>query len=144
MADNPTFQIPKEVIEPIIQAHVTTAVMNALGGHQKLVSDAVASVLTQSVDSDGKPSSSSYYGKPFIEHVMTKCIRDAVLQAVQEEMPKHKDVIRAHISSQLRQKNSPLLKQFVDGMAGALADPDNLKYAINVSYETAEQRRNRR
>jgi len=37
MSSNPTLQIPRDVIEPIIQAHVTEAVLNALGGQNELV-----------------------------------------------------------------------------------------------------------
>lgn len=141
---NPTFQIPRDVIEPIIQAHVASAVVAALGGGTKVVEDAVARILNEKVDRNGNPERyADLSNTTWIVHAMRRVLREAIIDTVNEEMPKHKEAIRALISKELRKSNSPLLKQFVDGMTGALSDKNMLAYRMTVAFETAEERRNR-
>lgn len=142
--DAPTFQIPRDVIEPIIQAHVASAVVAALGGGTQMIEAAVARVMNETVDGDGRPTTSGYQTSPWILHTMRKMLREAIVAAVTEEMPKHKDAIRKLIERDLRKANSPLLRQFVEGMAAAVVSPDTLKYRLHVSYETDAERSARR
>jgi hypothetical protein len=141
---SPTFQIPRDVIEPIIKAHVASAVIEALGGGTKLVEDAIMRILSEKVDSEGRPTNSDYNSTTWVLHAMRKALREEILATVSAELPKHREAIRGLIQRELRKSNSPLLKQFVDGMVGVLSDKDALSYRMTVQFETAEERRNRR
>lgn len=131
MAD-PTFQIPKDIINPIIQASVNEAVIRALDGPQQLVTKAIAGVLQMTVDSEGKPCS---YGssRPWIDWVIGDCIKKAARAAIEEFMVTEKDRIKAELVLQLSKKNSPLVKQLVEQMAGAISSESNLKWHLNVT-----------
>ncbi len=130
----PTFQIPKDVINPIIEAHVTTAVINALDGKDRLIEEAVRWVLFMKVDSDGK--STSYNGISFVQWAMMKCVREAVKKAIEENMEKHKEEIKKAIAKELsKPSTSPLAKQLINGMVEAMTAPEVLKYRIKVEYD---------
>lgn len=133
MADSPTFQIPKEVIEPIIQAHVTSAVTAALGGQGRLLEAAITGVLTQKVDSNGKPSN---YGSDiqFMQWAMREAVCNAVQRSLQEEVAKHEEQIRELLVAQLRKSNSPLVKNLVEGMTKGVIDACSNKWHLSVTY----------
>jgi hypothetical protein len=130
----PTFQIPKDVIQPIIDAHVKTAIITALDGKDRLIEDAVKWVLFMKVDSEGKPSSYSS-SISFIQWVMQTCVRKAVKDAIEENMGKHKEEIKKAIAKEISNaRTSPLAKQLINGMVEAMTAPEVLKYRIKVEY----------
>lgn len=130
----PTFQIPTDVIEPIIQAHVTTAIITALGGHQHLMERAITGVLTQKVNSEGKPSN---YGSDiqYIQWAMQTAVTNAVTKVLQEEVAKQEDQIRALLTAELRKSKSPLVKQLIEGMTKGVVNATQNKWQIKVSYD---------
>jgi hypothetical protein len=130
---NPTIQIPQDIIEPIIQAEITRAVFEAMGPKHVVLEKAVASILTMSVDSEGKPS--SYNGKPWIDWVVGKAVRDAAQAAITEHIATHGEVIKKQLAAELAKKNSPLVKQLIEGMVGAITHPDALRWRLNVSFD---------
>lgn len=130
---NPTFEIPKDIINPIIQASVNEAVLRALDGPQNLVSSAILGLLNTKVDRDGKPSSYSD-SRPWIDWVIGDCVKTAARRAIEEHLEAHKDELRAQLAAQLQKKNSPLVKQLVEGMVNAVTSERMLKYGITVSY----------
>lgn len=135
MAD-PNFTIPKEIIDPIIQAHVDKAVLEALDGPQNLVSKAILMVLNQKVDSTGKPSSySSDRDRPWIDWVIGECIRSAAQQAIVSHIETHQEEMKKILVKELGAKNSKLAKQLAEGMVGAISSPEFLKYKINVTFD---------
>jgi hypothetical protein len=134
MADNPTFQIPKDVIEPIIQAHIAAAVTAALSGQDQLMNKAVHMVLNQKVDSNGKPDSyPSSSSITFIQWAMREALQKATKDALVAEVAKHADVIRANIAAQLKNSKSPIVQKLVEGLVGALVNPDTLKYRLTIT-----------
>ena len=125
--------IPRDVIEPIVQAKVALAVAEALGGHQDLVALAVTAVLTAKVDSDGRVGNyANRDSLSYVQWIMRDCIRKTVSKVLQDEMPKHEHVIREHIIAQLQNKKSPLVKQLVEGMVKAVTSPNTLAYRLTV------------
>lgn len=130
----PTFQIPSDVIAPIIQAHVSTAVGQALDGHKALIDGLIAQILNAPVDREGKVAHYAT-GTTYIQHLMQKVVRDAVESTLKTELAKHQDTLRKHLVRELTNSKSPLVKQLVEGMLGALTDPGALKYRLSVTYD---------
>jgi hypothetical protein len=129
----PTFQIPKEIIDPIIKAHVNDAVLQALDGPNKAVSGAILAVIQTPVDNDGKPT--SWNGRPWIDWVIGDCIRKATRAAIEAQLAEHGDKLKQALMREMTRKNSPLVKSLIEGMVGAMTNPDVLKYRINVTYD---------
>ena len=135
MNESSTFHIPKDVIEPIIQAHVTAAVASALAGKEHLVSEAISAVLNRKVDSSGTPSTYSS-SVSWMQWVMDKCIQEATQKAIEEALITHGETLKKTLITELQRKNSPLAKQLVGGLMNALTDKDLLRYRITVAHES--------
>lgn len=133
MSDSPTFQIPKEIIDPIIKAHVNEAVIKALDGPQRLVSNAILSVIQTQVDRDGKPT--TWNGTPWIDYVIADCIREAARDAIKEFLATQRERIKADMAAQLSRKNSPLIKQLCEGLVGSITSESTLKYRLNIAFD---------
>ena len=128
--------IPKDMIEPIIQAHVARAVLEAMGDKVALMHTAVARVLNAEVDYEGRPA--SYHrteNLTWLQHQMQECIRKATREAIEEAFSGRKDAIKAQILEQLRSKKSPLANQLVEAMTAALTNEQSLKYSLEVSFK---------
>lgn len=137
MADQstPTLSIPKDVIEPIIQASIAAAVANALGDNASILRTAIDRVLTQKVDERGTPS--SYSGRPFIDYLVSDSLRLAITAAVHEAMTLHREAVRAGVLRELAKKNSPFVKQLVDGMVSSVFDPKRFSYSLKIVVDGA-------
>jgi hypothetical protein len=138
MADNPTFQIPKDVIEPIITANVAAAVLAAFADKSKLMEIAVSKVLTAKVEKDsGKPTTSDYYATTYIQWLMENVVKNAVAEAIKEQVGLHKEALKKAIATELgiSKKYSPLAKQLINGMCEAMSHPDLLRYRIKVEFD---------
>lgn len=133
MAENPTFQIPKDVIEPIIQAHITEAVIRALGGQDDLVKRAVSFAMNVQVDRDGKPT--SYNGQSWIVWAMGESLRKAAKFAIEEHLAKNGEIIKQQLAKELRSSKSVLAKQLIESMVGNMTREDNIRYRLTVTAE---------
>lgn len=135
MADNATLQLPRDLIEGAINAHIQTALAAALGDKAKILETAVAQVLTAKVDSEGKPGRGYGHDVEFIQWAVRDCVMKAVREALQQEITKHEAVIKKHIAEQLSRKNSPLLKQLVDTMTTGMVSAASDRWRLTVSYD---------
>jgi hypothetical protein len=131
---NPTLQIPKDVIEPIIQANITAAIAQAMGNGTQVIQQAIASILATSVDSEGKPSS---YGnsRRWIDWAVGDSLRKAAKAAIDEHIAAHREAIQKQLVAELSKKNSPLIKSMVEGMMKSCFSESNLKYRLTVTAE---------
>ena len=131
---NPTLQIPSDVINPIIEANIQAAVAQALGPVSNRISEFVTTVLRMNVDSEGKPSS---YGnsKPWIDWAIGDALRRAAKAAIDEQVEKLKDQMKAHIATELTKKNSTLHKQLAEGLVNGVFSADSLKWRLNITTE---------
>ena len=60
--EDPTFKIPRDVIQPIIEAKVSSALLEALGDQQWLVRNCISTVLEQKVNDQGGKCEDYYKG----------------------------------------------------------------------------------
>ena len=131
--NNPTLQIPKDIIEPIIQAEIIRSIVEAMGPKQVVMQHAIASILNLSVDGEGKPS--NYNGRPWIEWIIGNEIRQAAKAAIVEHVAAHGEQIKRQLTLELAKKNSPIVRQLIESMVGGMTNPENLKWRLNVNCE---------
>ena len=141
MTDNATVQIPNDVLTPIIEAKITEALSGALGNNAQLLRLAVEKVLTQKVDTDGKPSRGYGNDVAFIDYITSNALREAVKVAVQEALTAQKEIVRAALLRELQRKNSPFVKQLVTGMIEGTFDASRIKYGVTVNVTPKEDYR---
>lgn len=133
---NPTFTIPREIIDPIIQAQVGKAITEALGGREMLIDKAISYVLTQKVDERGnRDTYNSSNSHTWLQWVMGECIRQAAKQAIMEVMTKHKEMVAKAMVEQLRNSRSPLAKQFAESLlTGIAGDAQRLEWRLKIEF----------
>lgn len=131
-----TLQVPNDVIDPIIRAEVTRAIIEAMGNKGNILTTAIAGILATQVDGEGKVSSySSDRGRSWLDWAIGNALRSAAKDAITEVMTTHKETIKAAMVVELQKKNSPLVKQLIEGMVNAASHPDVLKYRISIAYD---------
>lgn len=134
----PTLSIPRDVIEPIINAHVNTALLAALGDGSDLMRKAISAVLFTQVDpSSGQVSNYTRSDSPTrIEYMVKDAIQKAAQEAILEAVATQKQAIKKAIAESLTKKNSPVLKQLAETLLHAITKSETLQYRLNVSVET--------
>jgi hypothetical protein len=139
MADqDPTFKIPREVIQPIIEAKVSSALIEALGNQDWLVRNCISKVLDQKVKDDGSAQTDSYYqdkSPTFLQWALTSCLKAKIKQVIQEEVEKHRETIAEGLRKELAKKTSPLVKQLIEGMTGAIITASKAQYQLTVEVK---------
>lgn len=134
---NATVQIPNDVLQPIIEAKVAAAIIEALGGRQQLIETAVAQVLAQKVDpSSGNPDRYNSSNSPtWLTWVLQDLVKKAAKGAIEQFVTEHQELIHKHLVTELTKKNSPLTKQIIASLVGATFNPDTLRYRLTVSVD---------
>lgn len=133
-AESSTISIPRDVLEPIIQAHVSAAIIDALGERSRLVESAVAFALTRKVDEKGQVNGQDYYNKTeFLKWLVNDAITKAVTVAVHEAVAADVEKIKAQVAKEIKNQRSPLVKSLIEGIAKGAADSARWSVAVNVS-----------
>ena len=130
-----SLQLPKDMIEAAIQREISLSIAKSLGDSSRILDEVVKRVLTQKVDSYGKPS--SYSSNPeFISWAVDEALREAVKKSLREEIGKYGEIIKKNIADRLAKKNSPLLKQLVEGMTKGIVSAleDGKGWQLKVIY----------
>lgn len=127
-----TIQIPKDVIEPIIQAHVSKAVAEALGGQKAILEKAVSFAMNLKVDRDGKPTTYSD-AQPWLAWQISNLIREAAKKAIIEHLEDNKDVIKAQLVAQLRNTKSKVAHNLADAMIDGVSKSVNSGWNFTVT-----------
>jgi hypothetical protein len=127
--------IPKELIEPVIKAHVAEAIAKALDNSGHLMRVVVDKIMMQHVDSNGRPSSSSYDKDTWLDWAVGNTIKAAALKAIEETIVQSGDAIKATLVKQLQAKNSPLMRSLADALCTGVFKTEHLKYAISIQIK---------
>jgi len=132
----PTLQIPRDVIEPIIQANITTAIAQALGGSANVMEKAISTILATKVDSEGKPSNYSHPShKTWLDWAIGDAIRKAARAAIESNIETLQGALKEQMVAQLTKKNSPLIKQIAEGLAAGAFSPEAIKWRLTIVPE---------
>lgn len=136
MAENATIQIPKDMLEPAIQAQVSKALVEALNIKGDLLSALAEKVLSQPVDSSGKPS--TYSGdrdRTWLRYMIESMTREAVIDAIKAQTDDFRANVRAAVEKELKKPNSKLVKEISDGAASAVMAAANGGWRISVNFK---------
>lgn len=129
--ENATLQLPKDLIEAVINQEIQKSIALALSDKQVFI-QAVTSVLTSKVDGDGKYTNDSWRSRPYIEHAVDTAIKQAVKDVIATEIVSFKEQIKTLIAADLKRKNSPLLQNLVDVMTKGIVDASASSYRLEV------------
>ena len=134
VVETATLQLPKDLIDGAVKHHVALAISEALGTQSHILETAVQQVLNQHVNSDGKISSYSSENKySFISVMVNITLRNAVIEALNEEMVKHKAAIKKALASELSKSKSKFTQHLIETMASSVVEAAASKYRLTVS-----------
>jgi hypothetical protein len=137
MPEDPTFKIPRDVIEPIIQAKVSAAIIEALGNQEWLVKNCIAKALDEKVNDNGGKAESYYADRSptFLQWALRACVQTSIKKILEEEMAKHKEVIADGLRKEILRKSSPFMKQLIEGMTSSIISAASNNYKLTVEVK---------
>lgn len=113
--------ISKEIVAPIVEAKIKEAILNALGGSDKLIENVVNTIVNKKVDATGKVSTYSSDNKyTWLDVVLTKTIQEQAELAIKEHLTTTAGPIKEAIIKQLMSKKGAELtaKALIDSLTG--------------------------
>ena len=124
-----SLKIGNDIIQPIIEAKIHSAIIEAMGGQANLVTNCVLAVLSTHRDRDGKVCSKGAYGDAgtFLESISRKYIEAATHKAIEQYFSEHQAEVTEALKKELVKQKNALASAFFDG----------LKKSATSAYTTA-------
>lgn len=132
MNEQASVVIPKELLQPVIDAHVSAAIAKALSGPEAIVKGIVERLCNQNVDSEGRPSSYHNDRKTWLQWAVENMLKQAVQATIAKELEAHKERLKEYLTDELSKKKSPLVKSLVEGMVSGMVT-NGLNYRLEVT-----------
>lgn len=128
-------QVSDGLIKPIIEAKIQAAIVSALDGSEKhLIESAIAAILNQKVDEEGKPPRYDNGKYTFLQYLCKQAIKAAANDAVREWCETHQKELKDTLLSQMRKQKSSLANAFVEGLARSIQS--QWLFKCDVSFKT--------
>lgn len=127
MAGDVNIQVNPEVVRPIIEAKIQSAIIEAMQGTDKLIEQFVIMILNLKVSNDGKVSNYSSDNKYTYLYILVRdVIKKACEEAIKEEVEKRRPEFKAAIEKEIKSAagRNKLVGAFLDticGVAGSKA-----------------------
>lgn len=119
-----------ENIKAVVEAAIKTQIVAAFAQGPDLIEKLVEAALKEPVQT----GSYSYDRKPYLDHLVGNCIRDAAREAVTDVFAMHKDAIREAVRARFTEST------IVDSFADALIKTSSEDWRINVNFEAEKNR----
>ena len=123
MGDQLEFKVSESLVRPIIEAKINVAVIEAMGGAERIVADMLKTYMSQKVDSDGKTSNYSS-AVPRLEWLLHKMVEDALKEALKAFLQKKQDMFQKEFEKFFASKSgsSQIVAALKDGFVKSLAE----------------------
>lgn len=129
-----TIQIGDDIIQPIVQAKIQAAIVEALGGSGALIEHAVNAVLLDRRNSNGHPCKKGEYGDQgtALEKISREVITGATKDALKTYFAERKPELVKIIKQQMKKHEPLLVEAYFAGLIGA-ADNYRLSLSFNIN-----------
>ena len=133
-------KLDEQYLAASVQDIVRASIAQALGDPAKRVRAAVDATINQKVDREGKPSSSSWGGEPYLNYLARKTVEGVVSEAMKELVAERADELKAEMKKQLSSKKfaENSAATFIQLMLDATASM--YKMPITVGFEQPKDR----
>lgn len=123
MADQLEFKISESLVKPILEAKINAAIVESMGGHEKMITDILTAYMNQTVDGDGKQSTYSS-AKPRLHWLVQRMIEEAMKASLTEYMQTKKEFLIKEFERFFNSKkgSSKIIAAMQDGFCNALTD----------------------
>ena len=136
-----TLNVSEDLVRPVIEQKIQSAIVAELtkSDNGAFINGIVGRILSQKVDSDGKPSNYSYdRERSYIEWLCTKAVRECAAKAIEEWLDGNKDKMRKHIQSELAKRSESMAQVFMEGLVGAVKSKWDFK--VDVEFASKKDR----
>ena len=130
------FNLPMELVGPIIKESVSAAIVRTLGDPTDLINQLVSKALGEKVDSKGEVNRYSSENKYlYIEALAGNAIREYAKEALAEVLLQQRGAIMSAVKAELAKKSqvSAIAKVLVDSMTNAVEN--KYRMGVNVSFD---------
>lgn len=134
-----TLEIPKDVLDPIINAHVTRALTEVFGNGGLVLQQVVQKVLSAKVDSRGEPDRYGHGQQTTIEWMAHQALKEAAKEALTLAVAEHKEAIKAAIVRELSKSNSKMLKELASNLVEGFASAADSGYRVQVTVTESDR-----
>lgn len=132
-----TMNLPMDLIQPAINAHVAQAITQALGGAEQVVGTLVNQVMTRKVDHNG--NASTYHdSKPWIQWIAEDLVKNAIRSGLQELIEQRKEDIKQAIAKAMKDGKSAFHKKILTAAVDGLASSMSSGYRVNIEFKPNE------
>ena len=128
MADM-NISIGQDLIKPIIEAKIQTAIVEAMSKTPEMIERAVTGMLMMKVDHQGRPSTSSYDKDTFLSRLCDEEIRNAARSALLE----HLEVSRPLIMTALKKAITKSTDHIATSLVNSLIETTKHSYRFSLS-----------
>lgn len=128
-------ELDQKYIDNLVKQMVEASIIQTLDGKHQIASSLVHEVLNQKVDSEGRPTSSSYYKDTLLSYLTKKMIREEVqnmfLAVLEEKREDIKKVIKKELSKE------PMLGKFVECFVSDVMNnlSSSWRTTVNVKFD---------
>ncbi len=135
-ADQIEFKISEALIKPIIEAKINTAIVEAMGGHERMIAEMVAGFLNQRVDSDGTDNGYSS-NKPRVTWLLQNMLTESMQKALTNYLATKGDLMEREFEKFLNSKkgSSQVISAMQEGLCKALTD----KWRTTITFSPLER-----
>lgn len=133
-AGGATLQIGDDIIQPILQAKINAAIVEALGGQGAMMEQMVTALLTSRRDEHGRPCKKGEYGDKgtVLEQVAHSVVKDALKQALVDYFAARKPEITKQILAAMKKNEALLVEAYFAGLKATAENPYHMTLAFNV------------
>ncbi len=131
MGDQLEFKVSESLVRPIIEAKINAAVIEAMGGAEKIVADMLKTYMSQKVDNEGKSSGYSS-NTPRLEYLLHKVIEGALQEALKAFLQKKQDMFQREFEKFFASKtgSSQIVAALKDGFIKSLTE----RWTSNITF----------
>jgi len=130
-------KLDEKYIESAVQDVVRAGIVSALGDPAKLVKAALDQTINQKVDSEGRVTTSSYSGTPYLEYLARQTITSVVREMVLDHINENKAVLKEQMLAMFDAKkfNELSAEAFIQTMLKNVEGSSYWKMPVTINFE---------
>jgi hypothetical protein len=131
-------KISEAVIRPIIEAKMNAAVVEIMGGHERMITDMIRVWMNQKVDREGKPSSYNLNSdKTRLDYIASVMLTESLQKAITDYLQTKKELFVREFEKFFKSKqgSSQIVSAMQTGLCAALANEWRFKVELTPPKE---------
>ena len=125
--------ISDELVQPIIEAKIQSAICAALSGQQEIVSKVIEKILTMKVNKEGQRDTYGYRdSKTFIQWLCENAIHDAAKEAVKAWVSQSNEKLKKELEKILQRRTRSIAESVISSMITGIERDWNLKVEVKA------------